>query len=134
MTFGAGYLWLWVFFAVVGMAVLGGIIALVAAISRREIKNNRAPVKETHVTVVSKRVDSARQQQPIAGDTSGAHGFQTMTFSTYHVRFHSDAGEPIELTVSQGVYAILHEGDSGMLTYQGTRLIGWGKNEREERA
>ena len=56
--------------------------------------------------IVAKRQNTTHNNQPNAGDISGAHGFHTM-----------------ELYVSGSEYGVLAEGDKGQLTFQGTRYL-----------
>ena len=44
---------------------------------------------------------------------------------TYHITFEVESGDRMELKVSRSEYGMLVLGDSGMLSFQGTRYLGF---------
>ena len=77
------------------------------------------------VVVVAKRENITHHQHANAGDSSGAHGFHTTTSTSYYVTFQVESGDRIELCVSGTEYGMLVEGDTGRLTFQGTRYLSF---------
>lgn len=76
-------------------------------------KNNHSPKLTVDATVVSKRQY-----------TSYNHHKDHMSQSTsYYVTFQVESGDRMELHVSGMEYGMLAEGDSGKLTFQGTRYL-----------
>ena len=73
--------------------------------------------------IVAKRQNTTHNNQPNAGDISGAHGFHTISSTSYYVTFQVDSGDRMELYVSGSEYGVLAEGDKGQLTFQGTRYL-----------
>ena len=83
-------------------------------------KNNQSPKLTVPATVVAKRSDVHR-------------GIETMhTFTSYYVTFQVESGDRIEFLVSGTEYGMLAEGDSGELTFQGTRYLSFQRNESAE--
>mgnify|MGYP000782231409 FL=1 len=83
-------------------------------------KNNQSPKLTVPVTVVAKRSDVHR-------------GIETMhTFISYYVTFQVESGDRMEFEVSDMEYGMLAEGDSGELTFQGTRYLNFQRNESAE--
>ena len=83
-------------------------------------KNNHSPKLTVPVTVVAKRSDVDR-------------GLETMhTFTSYYVTFQVESGDRMEFEVSDMEYGMLAEGDSGELTFQGTRYLNFQRNESAE--
>ena len=83
-------------------------------------KNNHSPKLTVPVTVVAKRSDVDR-------------GIETMhTFTSYYVTFQVESGDRMEFEVSDMEYGMLAEGDSGKLTFQGTRYLNFQRNESAE--
>ena len=83
-------------------------------------KNNQSPKLTVPVTVVAKRSDVHR-------------GIETMhTFTSYYVTFQVESGDRMEFEVSDMEYGMLAEGDSGELTFQGTRYLNFQRNESAE--
>ena len=83
-------------------------------------KNNQSPKLTIPVTVVAKRSDVHR-------------GIETMhTFTSYYVTFQVESGDRMEFEVSDMEYGMLAEGDSGELTFQGTRYLNFQRNESAE--
>ena len=123
MGFGFGMLggifplmFLVVFVIVIGMFVFGAISGI-----RTWNKNNNSPRLTVTATVVSKRMDVSHHQHHHAGDATGAHGYHTTSRTSYFVTFEVESGDRMELHVSGTEYGMLVEGDTGRLTFQGTR-------------
>ena len=83
-------------------------------------KNNQSPKLTVPATVVAKRSDVHR-------------GIETMhTFTSYYVTFQVESGDRMEFEISDMEYGMLAEGDSGELTFQGTRYLNFQRNESAE--
>ena len=128
MQFGFGIRFFRIFFIAALIIVVGGIVAIVVKMILQKRRNDRSPIVTKHAEVASKRTDRTSQQQPVAGDVTGAHGFHHMSFTTYYVRFRTEDGAYAELPVEGSVYEQLNEGDRGTLTYQGTRFLGFSRD------
>lgn len=88
-------------------------------------KNNNSPRLTVPAVIVAKRTDVSHYQHANAGDMSGAHGFHTTSSTTYYVTFQVESGDRMELHVSGLEYGMLAEGDTGRLTFQGTRYLSF---------
>ena len=86
-------------------------------------QNNNSPRLTVSARIVAKRQNTTHNNQPNAGDISGAHGFHTISSTSYYVTFQVDSGDRMELSVSGSEYGVLAEGDKGQLTFQGTRYL-----------
>ena len=51
------------------------------------------------------------------------------TFTTYYVTFQVESGDRIELRLSGTEYGQLAEGDTGRLSFQGTRYLGFERKD-----
>ena len=110
------------FFAVFGMVLIVFVVTLVRGIGEWR-KNNNSPRLTVPAKVVSKRTSVSR------GHHHGANGHMHTTSSTwYYATFEVESGDRMELGVSGSEYGMLAEGDSGKLTFQGTRYLSF---ERE---
>ena len=110
------------FFAVFGMVLIVFVVTLVRGIGEWR-KNNNSPRLTVPAKVVSKRTSVSR------GHHHGANGHIHTTSSTwYYATFEVERGDRMELGVSGSEYGMLAEGDSGKLTFQGTRYLSF---ERE---
>lgn len=88
-------------------------------------KNNNSPCLTVTARIVSKRTEVSHHDHANAGDPTGAHGYST-TFSTRHyVTFQVDSGERMEFSVAGSEYGMLSEGDTGKLSFQGTRYLSF---------
>ena len=56
----------------------------------------------------------------------------THTATSYYATFQVESGDRIEFLVSGTEYGMLAEGDSGKLTFQGTRYLNFQRNESAE--
>ena len=86
-------------------------------------KNNNSPRLTVPVTIVSKRQDVHRHHN------HNTHLHHTST--TYYVTFQVESGDRMELKVSRNEYGMLVVGDSGRVSFQGTRYLGF-ERELEE--
>ena len=88
-------------------------------------KNNQSPKLTVSAIIVAKRENITHHQHANVGDLSSAHGFHTTTSTSYYVTFLVESGDRIELCVSGTEYGMLVEGDTGRLTFQGTRYLAF---------
>ena len=109
-----------VMFSLVFMLVIGMfIVTAVKGISQWN-KNNHSPRLTVPATVIAKRTNVSRHHH---GGTNGHHHHHTST--SYYVTFQVESGDRMELHVAGHEYGLLIEGDSGNLTFQGTRYLGF---------
>ena len=106
----------------IGMLVFGGIVAaIVVAVFATVIvkgvgqwsRNNASPVVTTMARVVTKRGE-------VHGGTRESRA-QTAYFAT----FEMPTGERCELALPAREFGLIADGDTGQLTYQGTRFKGF---------
>lgn len=129
-SFGfGGFNLLFGLFPVLFIAVLAFVIFIIAKSVSQQQKNNNAPRLTVYCVVASKRTEVTTHSTPVAGDASGAHGFHTMTDTSYYVTFQVESGDRIELAVSGSEYGQLSEGDQGKMSFQGTRYLGFERRE-----
>lgn len=88
-------------------------------------KNNHSPRLIVPAKVVAKRTDVSHSSHANAGDVSGAHGYSTSTSTSYYVTFQVESGDRMELEVGGSDYGMLAEGDTGRVSFQGTRYLGF---------
>lgn len=88
-------------------------------------RNNNSPRLSVIATVTGKRIDVSQNQQPNAGDVTGAHGYMVTTDTTYFLTFQVESGDRMEFRVSGTEYGMVAEGDVGKLTFQGTRYLSF---------
>ena len=112
-TFGAFGL----FFALVFVLVIGVFVFVFTKIIGTWNKNNHSPRLTVPATIIGKRVDNS-------SSFAGHHGH--MHFHTqYYVAFEVENGDRVELAVMGHEFGLLVEGDTGNLTFQGTRYLGF---------
>ena len=84
-------------------------------------KNNNSPRLIVPAVVVAKRGDVSRHHH----NTGVNNHHHTHTSTTYYATFQFESGDRMELQMSGNEYGMLAEGDAGMLTFQGTRYLGF---------
>lgn len=104
------------FVMIVFVVVIGGFIFTIGKGVQQYASNKSQPVLTVPARVVTKRPHTWGG----SGD-SAAH-------TSYYVTFEFENGERIEMPVNGEFYGMNAEGDTGMLTYQGTHMISF---ERE---
>lgn len=101
------------------IVVMVGILAVSAGRGLLQwSRNNSSPMLTSPAHIVSKRSE-LRQQQ--VQDESGTSRTSTIYYLTYEL----EGGTRMEFKVDGHEYGMSAEGDSGMLTYQGTRYYGF---------
>lgn len=116
--FGGGFE---ILFTLMFLLVFGMIVFTVIRGIGQWNKNNNSPRLTVPATVVSKRGDVSHHHHA-GGPHSAGH---TTTSTTYYVTFQVESGDRMELHVSGSEYGMLAEGDTGHLTFQGTRYLGF---------
>ena len=109
-----------ILFPLVFLVVLGMILFTVVSNLRTWSKNNASPRLTVPATVVAKRTNVSRHHT----DNTMAH-----TFTTYYVTFQVESGDRMELEVDGSDYGMLVEGDTGKLSFQGTRYLGFERKD-----
>ena len=118
--FGMGFDMFGIMFTIVFVLVIGTFIVTAVKGIGQWNKNNNSPRLTVPATVVSKRTNVTRHHH---GGANGHHHHHTST--TYYVTFQVESGDRMELHVAGHEYGLLVEGDSGRLTFQGTRYLGF---------
>ena len=117
-------LFLLLFGAVFLLVVTGFIVILVKNLKQQRV-NNHSPRLTVEATVVSRRQDVSHHNTANAGDITGAHGYTTTSSTTYYATFQVESGDRMELAILGSQYGYLTEGDTGRLTFQGTRFLNF---------
>lgn len=115
--FGGGFeiMFMLMFFLVFGMIIF----AVIRGIGQWN-RNNQSPRLTVRATVVSRRSDVSHHHHQTAGGIG-----HTTSSTTYYVTFQVASGDRMELCVGGSEYGMLAEGDSGDLSFQGTRYLGF---------
>lgn len=114
MGFGFGFGAFGAIFTVMFVLVIGMFIVTAVKGIGEWNKNNNSPRLTVPAVVVTKRTNVHR---------SGGEHHHTST--TYYVTFEVESGDRMELRMDGNEYGLLVEGDSGLLTFQGTRYLGF---------
>lgn len=102
--------------------VIGSFIYVIIKGAKTSRYNNAQPVLTVWAKAVSKRTD-------ITNHSYNNNNMNNYSSSTrYYVTFEVESKDRMELTVSGEEFGMLSEGDTGKLTFQGTRYKGF---ERE---
>ena len=104
-------------FAIILLGVLGRALFI-------WIRNNNSPRETVEAKVVTKRMKVQGFGRTMAGRNS-VTGMGSSTYTHYFVTFELEKGQRLELGVKDAEYGMLAEGDQGMLSYQGTRYLGF---------
>lgn len=107
------------------------IVVLVKNISEWN-RNNHSPITDTEAVVALKKISTATHQHPVGGDASGAQGMHISTSTEYYITFRTKDGELKKFRVNEREYSLVSEGQEGKLSFQGSRYIGFERNERRD--
>ena len=115
-------------FLIVFIFIISTIIGSFVSRAKRERKNDASPRVTAGAKVVSKRMQVGQNRHRNMNDDM----MHSYTYSKYFVTFEFDSGDRLELPVEGSDYGLLVEGDSGQLTFQGTRYLGFQRGSGEE--
>ena len=108
-----------VFFIIIFVIVIGTfIVSGVRSVSRWN-RNNNFPRLTVSARVINKRTQVGRTHHHNNG-----HAY-SHAYTNYFVTFEVDSGDRMELEVSGEESGLMVEGDAGLLTFQGTRFLGF---------
>ena len=110
-------------FSLVFVLVIGMFIVIAVKSISQWNKNNHSPRLTVPATVVAKRTNVSHHHN---NHGTGMHHSSTST--SYYVTFQVESGDRMELPVAGPEYGLLIEGDSGNLTFQGTRYLGFSRD------
>ena len=108
-------------FLVVFIFIISTIVGSLVSGAKRKHKNDQSPRVTADAKVVSKRMQVGQNRQS-SGDNDMMRSY---TYSKYFVTFEFESGDRQELLVDGSDYGLLVEGDTGKLSFQGTRYLGF---------
>ena len=107
-----------VIWSIMFLLIFGLIIVTIVRGLKQWNKNNHSPRLTVDARVLAKRHDVSRRRS--AGEHHHYH-----TTNSYFVTFEVSSGDRMELQLQGHEYGLLIEGDTGKLTFQGTRYLGF---------
>lgn len=110
---------------IVFVFVIGIFITIVVSGISIWNKNNNSPRLTVAAQIVSKRTNISHHSHANAGDVTGMQGYSTDSSTWYYVTFQVDSGDRMEFSVTGSEYGMLAEGDTGRLSFQGTRYLSF---------
>jgi hypothetical protein len=110
-------------FIVIAGFILVFILILVSAVKglSQWNRNNHSPVLTVTAKIVTKRADVSHTNHNQAGSNVN----YTSSYTSYYATFEVESGDRMELRLEASEYGLLAEGDTGRLTFQGTRYQGF---------
>ena len=113
-------------FTIVPILVIGGFILIIGIFIFISIKgfsewssNNNSPRLTVPAKVVTKRTNTS------GGGNHSTDNTHSMTTTSYYVTFEFESRDRTEFSLSGSQFGMLVEADIGMLTFQGTRYLGF---------
>lgn len=107
-----------VFFVLIFVIVIGGILFMLISGITQWNKNNHSPRLTVGAVVITKRTNVSHHHH------HGGVGHSSSSTS-YYVTFQVESGDRMEFHVSGREYGMVVEGDKGRLTFQGTRYLSF---------
>lgn len=110
---------------IIGFIFVFGSIIIHSIQSAKQWKiNNESPVLTVEAIVVAKRADVHSYHHNTGSDN--IHHSSSST--TYYATFEVASGDRLEFRIKDTEYGLLVEKDTGRLTFQGTRYLGFERN------
>jgi hypothetical protein len=121
-----------IMFAIVPVIIIIGFVLVFGTIIARSIqgahqwkRNNDSPVLTVDATVVTKRADVHHYHN----NTGANNMHHSSSSTTYYVTFEVASGDRMEFQTMDTEYGLLVEHDTGKLTFQGTRYLGFERSK-----
>lgn len=108
-------------FTLVPLLIVGIIIFAVVRGIAEWSSNNQSPKLTVPAMIVTKRTNTSHHHH-------GTDHMHSSSSTTYYVTFQFESGDRSEFSINGSEYGMLVENDTGLLTFQGTRYLGF---ERE---
>lgn len=108
-------------FLVVFIFIISTIVGSLVSGAKRKHKNDQSPRVTADAKLFPNGCRSARTVR--AAETNDM--MRSYTYSKYFVTFEFESGDRLELPVDGSDYGLLVEGDTGKLSFQGTRYLGF---------
>ena len=115
-----------VIFSVFFIVAFGTLIYNLVMNIRQWHRNNKSPKLSVDATVVAKRSHTSHHHH----HHNNGH-MHTTSSTSYYVTFQVESGDRMELKVKSYDYGMMVEGDFGVLTFQGTRFLGFERKYNE---
>ena len=91
-------------------------------------RNNHSPLQTVNARVAAKRMKVSGHGMHTMGNVSAMNGVHSPTYTRYFATFETEDGRRVELGVRDSEYGMLAENDRGLLSFQGTRYLGFERN------
>ncbi|MVO99031.1 DUF2500 domain-containing protein [Paenibacillus lutrae] len=116
-------------FMIVFLLIAGLIIFSIIKAIGQWSHNNKQPVLSVYAVITAKRTHVSRRSNSNSNDSFSNSG---STSTTYYATFEVESGDRLEFAISGQEYGQLMEGDTGKLTFQGTRYLGYERSRAVE--
>lgn len=113
-----------IFMVFVFVMVIGGFLFVIFSAIKTWSQNNAQPVLSVWAKIVSKRTNVSSSMHNNNNNDMHHHSSST----SYYVTFEVESGDRMEFHISGDEYGMLVEGDTGKLTFQGTRYKGFSRD------
>lgn len=111
-----------VFFVIVTLMVLSMFVFAFITMFRQNHRDKNSPRLTVDATVIGKRIDVSTYHHSDMHNHSHSHARST---TDYYITFQVESGDRFELMVADDIYGLIIEGDSGKLTFQGSRMLSF---------
>ncbi|RDW20264.1 DUF2500 domain-containing protein [Oceanobacillus arenosus] len=118
-----------IFIGIIFVIVIGGILFSVFKGVGQWRKNEQSPKLKVAAEVKSKRAEVSRSANMNHHNDDQHYHSSSSTHTSYFVTFEFESGDRSEFHLSGNEYGLLSEGDIGMLSFQGTRYLGFERDK-----
>ena len=114
-----------VFIGIIFVIVIVGILFSVFKGVGQWRKNEQSPKLSVPAKVKSKRAHVSKSTDMHHHQQENHHFHSSSSHTSYFVTFEFESGDRSEFYVSGNEYGLISEDDIGILTFQGTRFLGY---------
>ncbi len=107
------------------LVFIGIIVAIIGSTLKKNAYNRRQPVLAVSSRILAKRTNLTHHHGNSTDSMNHSH-----TSTTYYATFEVESGDRLELQLPASEFGLLIEGDYGKLTFQGTRYLGFVRDQQ----
>jgi hypothetical protein len=111
---------MWIVWVVIGGALIGALAGVYVVIKNRN-EQAKLPVERIEATVVATRSETKLMNQNFTSGTVDSAG--AYESKQYYADFKIKGGKKMTFRLKKKEWLKLHDGDKGILVYQGTKWI-----------
>lgn len=120
---------MWIVYVVIGLSLLGAFAGIAVVIKNRN-EQAKLPIERTPATVIGTRTETKLMNQNFTSGTVDSAG--AYESKQYYADFRIKGQKKLSFRMKRKEWLKLHDGDKGILVYQGNKWMAWEQETEPE--